>query len=198
MYSSKSNSWLPQTSCLWHDEIEVGGHLPIAGMYPDLKRFFVDTLGVSTITDVFMMRQLASVAGRREKDVGEIKSMMLSTSALLNIDTNISKFEKSIEILQQSSYLPCQQPGGQLKFCTPAETFYIVDNQYVAERFQERLKMLDFTYNEVNRLHELFRILSLDKNYLTKHVTSKTTAESTEINLVLTEQFRQCAYAISW
>lgn len=184
--------------CVWHETVEIGNHVPIANMYPGLRDFFVSVLGVTTVTDVFMMNQLAAAATKQSKNANEIKKLMLSTSALLNADTQRSKLEKSIEILEQSKYLPCRSSTGGLQFCSATETFFIVDNQTFGEKFENKLIMLDCTYEELNCLHELFRILRLDDHYLARHISEKTSADSSNADDALTEEFRKCAYAISW
>lgn len=173
--------------------------MPIAAMYPELQEFFVDILGVSTVTSGFMMKQLATAAARPQKDVNEIKKLMLSTSQSLSSDNRMSEVEKSVETLLQSQFLPCQSPqGGEIEFRTASETFFILDNQYYGEKFSGKVFMLDFTYEQLISLHELFRVLRLDDHYLTRHVSRETSADGVERNDLLTEQFRQCAYAISW
>ena len=177
--------------------IEIGNHVPIAAMYPELEEFFVNVLGVSTVTDVFMMKQLAAAAAKSIKNVDEIKRLMLSASELLDVNSQSSHFATSMETLQQSKYLPCKSPSGHM-FCSLKETFFIVDNKYYAEKFGGKLVLLDFTYEQLIFLHELFRILRIDHRYLTRHVRRETSAETSTVDNALTHQFRQCAYAISW
>lgn len=186
------------SECVWHETVEIGNHVPIASMYPDLRDFFVAVLGVTTVTDVFMMNQLAAAAAKQNKNSDEIKKLMLSTSTLLNANTQTSKFERSIETLQRSKYLPCKSLAGDAQLCSAAESFFIVDNQYFGEIFEGKLVMLNCTYEELNCLHELFRILRLDDHYLARHVTQEPSAESSNADDALTEQFRKCAYAMSW
>jgi hypothetical protein len=177
--------------------IEIGNHVPIASMYPKLEEFFVNVLGVSTVTDVFMMEQLAAAATKPFKNADEIKRLMLSASELLDVNSQSSQFGTSMEILQQSKYLPCKSPSGHM-FRSLEETFFIVDNKYYAEKFSGKLVLLDFTYEQLIFLHELFRILRLDDRYLARHVRRETSAETSTVDNALTHQFRQCAYAISW
>jgi hypothetical protein len=178
--------------------IEIGNHEPIAATYPELEEFFVNVLGVSTVTDVFMMKQLAAAAAKPFKNADEIKRLMLSASQLLDVNSQSSQFGTSMEILQRSKYLPCKSPSGHDMFRSPEETFFIVDNKYYTEKFSGKLILLDFTYEQLSFLHELFRILRLDDRYLARHVRRETSAETSTVDNALTHQFGQCAYAISW
>ncbi|OAG34109.1 hypothetical protein AYO21_11750 [Fonsecaea monophora] len=198
IYNRSNGSWLRSSLCIWHATIDIGNHVPIATMYPELQEFFVDTLGVSTVTSGFMMKQLAAAATRPQKDVNEIKKLMLSTSQSLSADNRLSEVEKSVDSLLQSQFLPCKTPQtGDIIFRTTSETFFILDNQYYGEKFSGKIFMLDFTYEQLISLHELFRVLRLDDRYLTRHVGPKTSADGIESDILLTEQFRLCAYAIS-
>ena len=168
-------------------------------MYPELEDFFVAILGVSTVTSGFLMKQLAIAAARPQKDANEIKKLMISTSQSLSPDTRSSEVEKSVDFLLQSHFLPCRTPHtGDIIFRTASETFFILDNKYYGEKFSGEIFMLDFTYEELISLHELFRVLRLDNHYLSRHVSPETTAEGLEGDDSLTAQFQQCAYAISW
>jgi hypothetical protein len=177
--------------------IKIGNHVPIAVMYPKLEEFFVNVLGVSTVTDVFMMKQLAAAADKLFKDADEIKRLMLSASELLDVNSQSSQFGTSMETLQQSKYRPCKSPSGY-PFRSLEETFFIVDDKYYAEKFSDKLVLLDFTYEQLIFLHELFRILRLDDHYLARHVRRETSVDTSTVDNALTHQFRQCAYAISW
>lgn len=194
----KDDQWVRPSDCIWHETVEVGNYVPIADMYPDLKDFFVTILCVATVTDVFMMDQLAEAAAKQSKSADEIKRLMLSASTLLSPNTNMSEIQMSIEVLQQSKYLPCRSLTGGIHFCSAKDTFFILDNKFFGRMFEGKLVMLDCTYEELNSLHELFRILRLDDHYLARHVSEETSAESSDMSDMLTDEFRECAYAISW
>jgi hypothetical protein len=191
------DEWLNSSLCVWRNTIKLGNHVPIAAVYPELKDFFVDVLGVSTVTDVFMMKQLAAATSKPTKDIDEIKALMLSTSELLGADSQSAKYKTSTETLRKWSYLPCKLPSGNV-FRSLKETFFIVDHEYYAEKFKGRLVLLDFTYEQLTSLHDLFRLLRLDDHYLARHVRRETSVETSTFDDILTQQFRQCAYAISW
>lgn len=167
-------------------------------MYPHLEKFFTNALKVNTVTAGFMLKQLAAASASVQKNSDDIKGLMLSTSVLLQSERDTSKFDKSLEILSDKKYLPCKSTTGTIEFRSAAQTFFIADNQYYAERFIDQLTMLDFSYDQLNSLHELFRLLKIEDHYLSKHVRQQTSAENSVVNDKLTLQFRQCTYAISW
>lgn len=158
----------------------------------------MDILRVNTVTDVFMMNELATAAAKEVKTVDEIKNLMFSTTELLDVNSASSNFEKAMKILETSSFLPYKSSSGVDLFCSPKDTFFIVDNKNYAEKFKDQLPLLDFTYEQLFSLHDLFRILRVDDRYLTRHVQHETSIETSVLDVDLTEQFRQCAYAISW
>jgi hypothetical protein len=198
IYNRHSGDWIQSGSCVWHSTMDISNHVPIAAMYPDLRDFFVEILGVNTVTPVFMMKQLANAAKSRTKTIENIKSLMLAVSELLGVSTNASNFRSSMEILDECKYLPCRTTGGAGEFRSRSQAFFIVDNGDYANEFGDRLVMLDFTYEQLNSLHNLIQLLGLDDHYLARHVHHKTSADNSTEDDTLTAQFRKCAYAISW
>jgi hypothetical protein len=198
VYVQASNEWLLSTSCVWHSTITITHHAPIASAYPHLERFFVGILGTNTLTDVFLMKQLASAAASQHKVAAEIKRLMLSASGLLTMSSDRRKFSESIEVLEQSTFLPCISATGQFVYCSLTDPFFIVDNQHDAEKFRDHLWLLDFSYEHLASLHELFNLLRLQSRYLKRNVRRVTAVESASYNEELTNRIRLCAYPISW
>jgi hypothetical protein len=167
-------------------------------MYSDLRDFFVGILGVHTVTASFLMKQLATAAKSTTKTHESIKAIMLALSEMLDHSSNDTSFRSSIEILDQSAYLPCRLKNGRLEFRSKAQSFFIVDNEQYAQVLQNWVIMLDFTYEQMNSLHRLVQLLGLGDHYLARHVHYETSAEARTESASLTAQLRQCAYAISW
>ncbi|KAJ9605358.1 hypothetical protein H2200_010015 [Cladophialophora chaetospira] len=197
IYSLRDNEWIKSKSCVWHSTVNVSNYVPIAAMYLNMQPFFVGTLGVNTVTPVFMMKQLASAAKSRSKTIENIKTLMLAVSELLDASSNASDFKKSMEILDECDYLPCRSTAGATEFRSRSQSFFIIDNETYAGEFGDRLVMLDFTYEQLNSLHYLIQLLGLDDHYLARHVKSETSPGDSTEDDILTVQFRQCAYAIS-
>ena len=144
-----------------------------------------------------MMRQLANAAKKADKSSADLKSLMLSASQLLDTTSDSSKFASSIKALEETKWLPCISSSGAL-FCSMEELFFIVDNADYANMFRGKLVLLDFSYEQLSFLHELLRVLDLLHRYLGRHVSRQTFADSSVVDIPLTEQFRQCAYPLSW
>lgn len=178
--------------------MEVGNHVPIAATYPELQEFFIGVLGVQTVTAMFMMKQLAAAAKSNRKTVDNIKKLMLAISELLDMGSNGSQFRSSMEVLDECAYLPCRSIGGATEFRSKSQSFFIVDNETYANEFGDQLVMLDFTYEQVNSLHKLIRLLGLDDHYLARHVQLETSARGSTTSDTLMAQFHECAYPISW
>jgi hypothetical protein len=179
--------------------MDIGNHVPIAAAYSDLQEFFVKVLGVQTVTPAFMMKQLAAAAKSHTKTVDNIKKLMLAVSESVDMGSNESKsFRSSMEVLDECAYLPCRSIAGRTEFRSKSQSFFIVDNQTYADEFGDQLVMLDFTYEQVNSLHKLIRLLGLDDHYLARHVQLETSAPVSTPCETIMPQFRECAYPISW
>lgn len=178
--------------------MDISEHVPIAATYSELKEFFTKILGVQTVTPMFMMKQLAAAAKNRVKTADNIKKLMLAVSELLDTGNNGSQFRSSMEVLDECAYLPCRSIAGTCEFRSKSQSFFITDNETYANEFGDQLVMLDFTYEQVNSLHKLIRLLGLDDHYLARHVHLETSARISTPNDTLMAQFRDCAYPISW
>lgn len=178
--------------------MDISNHVPIAGTYPELQDFFTKVLGVQTVTPTFMMKQLAAAAKSRTKTAENIKKLMLAVSELLDTGSNGSQFRSSMEVLDECAYLPCVSTAGATEFRSKSQSFFINDSEVNANHFRDRLVMLDFTYEQVNSLHNLIRLLGLDDHYLGRHVQFETSAHNSTPSDTLTAQFRECAYPLSW
>lgn len=190
--------WLTSKECVWHTSVDFGNHAPIAGVYPDLKSFFVTILGVNTLTDTFMMKELAKLANSPAKTSHELAKLMLATASMLSSTTDPADFSDSLAKLQEAQFLPCRQCDGSIVLVGLSDSFFVIDNSAFGVRFEGKLKVLDFTYDQLNTLHPLFRMLRLEDRYLSKSVQNETDAGESVTDTALTSEFRQCAYAISW
>jgi hypothetical protein len=178
--------------------MDINKHVPIAATYSDLQEFFIGVLGVQTVTPMFMMKQLAAAAKSNTKTVDDIKKLMLAVSELLDMGSNGSQFRSSMEVLDECAYLPCRSIARATEFRSKSQSFFIVDNETYANEFGDKLVMLDFTYEQVNSLHNLIRLLGLDDHYLARHVQSETSARVSTPSDTLMAQFHECVYPISW
>lgn len=178
--------------------MDISNHVPIATTYSELQEFFIGVLGVQTVTPKFMMKQLAAAAKSNRKNLDNIKNLMLAASELLDMGSNGSQFRSSMEVLDECAYLPCISTAGATEFRSKSQSFFIVDNETYANEFGGKLVMLDFTYEQVNSLHKLIRLLGLDDHYLARHVHLETSAGVSTPSDTLMTQFHECAYPISW
>ncbi len=178
--------------------MDISNHVPIAATYSDLQGFFVEVLGVQTVTPMFMMKQLAAAAKSNAKTADNVKNLMLAVSELLEPGDNGAQLRNSMEILDECAYLPCRSTAGTTEFRSRTQSFFIVDNETYANEFGDQLIMLDFTYEQVNSLHKLIQLLGLDDHYLTRHVQPETSARVSAPSDTFMAQFHECAYAISW
>lgn len=193
-----NGDWQTTKSCVWHETINTGYYTPIAALYPELENFFVNILGVPIVTDVFIMDELAKEASQPILDESRIRSLMLSAGDMLGFNSETSKFHSSIGILQQHAFMPCKSPTGKSEFLALDDTFLVVDNVEFAEAFEGKLQLLEFTYEELNSLHTLLRLLLLEDRYLSRNVTLETHEGNSTFHGGLTQQFQECAYAFSW
>lgn len=173
----------------------MGGRLPIKAVYPGLDVFFVSILKVETVTDVFMMEELAKAAVNPSED---IRDLILHTALVLSPQSSRRDLQDSIDSLQKAHFLPCKTPDGMRKYLGLSDNFFVLDDVRYREAFIDRITTLDFTYQEHTKLHRLFSLLGLNERFLTRHVKQKTAEGDAVLDEHFTEWFHNCAYAFSW
>lgn len=190
-------SWLRAYECVWHESVSAGGHVPIKESYSHLQDFFVRLLNVNKVDAIFMMKQLEKAAKRTDKDVAEIKKLMMGTSTLLCDLPAEKKSAMNLEWLQSSAFLPGRLPSGDLKWKKVADDFFIPDDDVYSQAFRPQACMLDITYVELNTMHPLLSLFGLESKYLRNNVTSQTKLGHCVPSDGLTKWLRECAFALS-
>jgi hypothetical protein len=137
--------------------------------YDELRDFFVDTLGVKTLTLRMVYDELCNVSPQRSVD--EIKNIIWSLNALLQTESD----RLDPEPLRKAHIFPVRHPDGSVILLSADTEFAIVDRDHLAARFRDRIKLLDYTLEEVRRLKPFLQWANLEQRYLSasvKEITS--------------------------
>jgi hypothetical protein len=137
--------------------------------YDELRDFFVDKLGVKTLTLRMIYDELCNVSPQRGVD--ELKNIIWSLNALLQ--TELDQLDP--EPLRKAHIFPVRYPNGGVSLLSADTEFAIVDRDHLAARFRDRIKLLDYTLEEVRRLKPFLQWANLEQRYLSasvKEITS--------------------------
>ena len=196
--------WIKPSQAIWNCTVELSGRYPVGEIYPSLRSFFLNRLGVGTMNAEVLLKALVKASAPRQPPDGHhIKNLMMNTGQILAAEPSIAEVRDrigvrdSIQALKRNRYLPIRQGEGW-KFALPDEDFFIVDHERYGSAFHEKLDLLDFTYAELTSLHSFFQLLHLEHRYLSHHVKPETIFETSFRSNDLSAHLQQRSYALSW
>jgi len=195
--------WINPSQAIWNCTVELPGLYPIGEIYPSLRSFFLNRLGVgvSAMNAKALLKALvkASEASAIGQTTGGylIKILMMNLSQSLAAKPSVEGVRDSIQALKRNPYLPIRQ-GERWKFALHDEDFFIIDHERYGSAFRGKLDILDLTYAELTSLHPLFQLLDLEHRYLSRHVKPETSFNTSFQSNHLSAHLQQRSYALSW
>jgi hypothetical protein len=98
--------------------------------------------------------------------------------------------------LQRSKIFPVILRNGQTSFTDTTADFAIIDRSVYGSAFADRIRVLEYSIEEVRACRQLLLALGLKRRHLSELVEEKTTVRGGVINSELTQSFRLKAYAL--
>ncbi|KAI9372834.1 hypothetical protein BJX61DRAFT_542344 [Aspergillus egyptiacus] len=157
--------WHRPSQCLWSTTTDIKGMVALNDVYEDLFSFFVELLGVRTLT-LEMVHDKLVEQGRGPTSVNEVKE----TIWLLNSYLQGEEEPPSPRKLLASKVFPVKYRDGIVRLCSSAVEFSIIDRKHLSHFFSDHVKALDFGLNEVLRLAPFLRWARLEARYLSASV----------------------------
>ncbi|KXX74826.1 Autophagy-related protein 9 [Madurella mycetomatis] len=167
-------SWHKISECLWSSTTEIRGKITLNDDYEELSDFFISKLGVGTLTLQMVYDELLLTTSRTP--VRQLKNTIRSFNALLRTEQDALCPQPLLE----ACIFPVRYADGVLKLRSAKTEFAIVDREHLAERLRGRIKMLDYTLEQVWRLQPFFEWAGLQGRYLSvavKEITSVARSE---------------------
>ena len=191
--------WIKPSQAVWNCTVPIAGWRPIGEMYPGLKDFFLNTVGVRTMDIKFLLQQLIRISTLRNgPDREEVKGIMMNAGQIIATKSDLASVGEELLLrLSECCYLPVTRTTGN-GFVKKDANFFIVDHERFGNAFKGKVDLLDFTYEELTSLHPFFHTLDLGNRYLSAHVKSETEVKNSRGSQDLTDHFQQRAYALSW
>ncbi|KAJ6063689.1 hypothetical protein N7499_012369 [Penicillium canescens] len=170
--------WYKISDCLWSSTTDIRGKVTLNDHYEDLKDFFIDTLGVNTLTLQMVYDELLETSS--ESTIDETKSKIWSLNALLQTEGDYADPDPLLE----RSVFPVVYPDGTKGLTSAATEFAIPDREHLASQFRGRIKMLDFSLEEVRRLKVFFEWTNLTHRYLSASIKELTSFSGERTQLI--------------
>ncbi|KAJ5982538.1 hypothetical protein N7451_012638 [Penicillium sp. IBT 35674x] len=190
--SESKSGWYKSSECLWSSTTEIRGMVTIQEDYEELKEFFIDTLGVQTLTLQMAYDDLLESSSQVTMD--EVISKIWCLNALLSTDDT---YVDPRPLLQKPIF-PVLFPNGSSALCSADTRFAIPDREHLASRFRGKIKLLDFTQEEVRSLRPFFDWANLSHCYLSASVRELTSISGDTMPFISspTRNIRHKAHAI--
>lgn len=192
MTTNGEPGWYKISECLWSSTTDIRGKVTLNDHYEDLKDFFIDTLGVNTLTLRMVYDELLETSS--ESAIDETKSKIWSLNALLLTDGDYV----DPDLLLERSVFPVVYPDGTKGLTSAATEFAIPDREHLASQFRGKIKILDFSLEEVRRLKGFFEWTNLTHRYLSASIKELTSfsGEATQLISAPHRDLRRKAHAI--
>jgi len=140
--------------------------------YEELKALFIDALGVQTLTLQMVHDEL--LQANTQTTVAEIKTTVWSFNALLQTEKNLL----DPELLLKAKVFPLKYPNGSTALSSATIDFAIGDREFLVARFEGKIKILDYTVEEVRQLKPFFEWTKLTTRFLSTAVKESTTVSA--------------------
>lgn len=159
------SNWHRPSQCLWSTTTDIKGMVALNDLYEDLFSFFVEFLGVRTLT-LEMVHDKLVEQGKGQTSISEVKD----TIWLLNSYLQGEEEPPSPTQLLASKVFPIRYPDGIVSLCSSVVEFTIIDRKHLSHYFSDQVKSLDFELNEIPRLAPFLRWTRLEARYLSSTV----------------------------
>ncbi|TLD20697.1 hypothetical protein PspLS_08606, partial [Pyricularia sp. CBS 133598] len=164
--------WYKTSECLWSSPTTVQDKATLKDYYGSLEDFFTRILGVQMLTVDMVYNELKQTTAQER--VERVKELIKSFSAQLQMDQEPQGDPDSL--LDEVAFLPVRYPDGQVALESAETEFAIIDRQRLGELFQDKIKLLDYTFEEVHNLDPFLKWARLDHRYLSRQVKTTTSA----------------------
>ncbi|KAI0112046.1 hypothetical protein GGR51DRAFT_53809 [Nemania sp. FL0031] len=175
-----SSRWHTISQCIWSSALQIRGLVSLNEVYSDLEEFFVDFLGVATLTlDMTYDELILKGKSDPAPPIQDVKATIFEFNSLLQ--TCLDSETPDPERLFGSKILPIRYPkaDGQhnVKLVDGSTEFAIVDRELFHRAFASQVKLLDFTLEETRVLGPFINWLGLNGRYLSVVVKEISTVE---------------------
>lgn len=159
-----NRGWHKPSECVWSDTTHIHGKIAVNSQYGDLKALFLEMLQVPPLDLTMVVDQLLA-ATTLKLPVLEIKELLKTLNSFLRSEPS----PPSPRRLLYCRVFPVREPSsGNVTLCSSNTEFILVDRAGPPSRFIEKVKVLDFTLQEVHQLKPLFAWLRFESRYLSR------------------------------
>lgn len=188
VYIPTQRSWVSPDQCIWAAASKIGGQFGISATYARFEGLFRGILNVQIPTITTYINQLRILVSDQPDNITAIKASIHSMGQL-------RPSPEDLHGVQELRFLPIERADGSKVLAKLTDAFFIADRIEYQAAFHGKVSMLDFSLEEVCRLHRLFELLSLGDHYMSAAVQERTIVRfpAPEPSSSLTHAFRKKA-----
>ncbi|OCK73843.1 hypothetical protein K432DRAFT_364328 [Lepidopterella palustris CBS 459.81] len=160
------HGWHKASPCLWSSATQIRGKITISDHYASMKTFFVDFLGIATLSLRMVYDELKEMGASDRTTVTEVKETLWAFNSFLSAEKELPKPEPILN----GRLFPVRYPDGHTELRSAETPFAIVDRKPLGDAFRGKAKLLDFTLDEVRRLKPFLQWARLEPSYLSTAV----------------------------
>lgn len=192
--------WHSTEECIWYDRAQIEDRVAISSLYPSLREFFVEFLGVQ-VPDLRMLVKELKKVSTSTRSVEKAKSLIWQINSM-------EPSAKDLASIQKSAIFPVKIGNDGAHLQSKEKDFVIVDREKLANAFRGpdvtgTLAILDFTnIEEVRKLQPFLVGMNVEERYMSNMVNEITSFaghanDSIDHDDILTRHIRRRAYALA-
>ncbi|KAK1512450.1 uncharacterized protein CCOS01_14690 [Colletotrichum costaricense] len=170
--SDDASLWYKTSQCVWSNAARLRGRVSLTDNYQKLEEFFVGHLGVKPLDFSMAIAELEDAAAKGAA-VKELKESIWIVNSLLPSNCLASKPDIPHNIFSARIF-PVSYPDGRVTAENFLNDFFIIDRESLGTMFKNKVRLLDFTLEQVARLRPFIEWLDLRRRYLSAQVTETT------------------------
>lgn len=168
--SDDGPSWHKTSQCVWSSAARVLGKVSLNENYSDLEALFVDCIGVKRVDLDMAVAELKEAGDKPSASVLEIRDSIWTVNSLLPTTST----HPDPEIIVKSLIFPVKNFRSITERASIATPFFVVDREQLSEAFKAKVKLFDFTLDEVVRLRPFIEWTCLKPRFLSNCVKETT------------------------
>ncbi|KAI0392222.1 hypothetical protein F5Y17DRAFT_437188 [Xylariaceae sp. FL0594] len=157
-------TWHKPSQCVWSDAIRLRGAVSLSEEYGDLEDLFLQVLGVAQVNLDMAVAELELAGSRQPVSLQEVKESIWTVNSLLPAE---GAPPAPVQVVE-SSIFPIRYPHGDVACSPRATSFFIVDWAQLKQHFEDRVKMLDFSLEDVSKLRPFLQWAGVQDRYLSR------------------------------
>jgi hypothetical protein len=190
IYCTASHSWHAPSSCVWIESTSMPDKAAIASpLYKTLVRLFTEQLGVTTPDLAMLAKGLCNLSGG-SPEFAAVKKSILEIN-LMNPTPG------SLRELDGCNIMPVRTATGYSALLGVAADYAIVDREKYVAPFRGKATLLDFGVQQVRELQPFLTALGLENRHMTLAVRELSRVSEGKLDVDLTNEFRQRAWALT-